>query len=826
VFALFGEPLPEDYTSLNEPGYRIREDGTVVDMEGKPLSGEAAAEALALAGEPSAPELASLDEPGYHIRDNGTIADLLGAPDEDQAVLSTADVFALFGEPLPEDYTSLDEPGYHILEDGTITDMEGKPLSGKAAAEALALMGEPPAPGLASLDEPGYHIREDGTIADLLETSDEDQAVLDDADVFALFGEPLPKDYTALDEPGYHILEDGSIVDAGAKLLTGAELMELLGESATERDLFLDEPGYRILEDGTVVDMERKPLSGAAAEALALAGEPSALEEAALDEPGYHILEDGTIDDAGGKPLTSAELMELFGESATEGDLFLNEPGYHILEDGTFANAKGKPLTDMETELADAMALLGESSAIGDLMLDEPGYLILEDGTIADAAGIPLRDSEGILTENADAITLGREPPEFDNGSLYEPEYSNEADVATFLGELETAGETALDEPGYIIKEEKYADGAGETFGVGSGEDFDTGPFAEPGYLITEYNVTGTADEDGSLIADKTASGVSGIPAAEPDTAVMESAGDAPYSLADVAYTDPGEHDELFVFTEPGYSIREDNADAGLILPDSDVPPTEFLVEPGYHVSKPDAIDVAAHTGSTEEGWNLNEPAYTGPQVDAGFEHLEYPPQRDGSNTDESRYLVVEHGEGELATGIGDGVSAPNDMPATAARPENTEYFAENLAPDERMDFPFNEPAVSLVENVRVMKPEEGESPSAFTPAIKIERGGAVFPSSPASATGDESNIHSAALVEAMDSLEGGKYYVQIGGYASMERIESVMRELGGVYPLVIMGNRYILIGPLNEGESNALELQFRAKGFANAFVVLGKTLK
>jgi hypothetical protein len=58
-----------------------------------------------------------------------------------------------------------------------------------------------------------------------------------------------------------------------------------------------------------------------------------------------------------------------------------------------------------------------------------------------------------------------------------------------------------------------------------------------------------------------------------------------------------------------------------------------------------------------------------------------------------------------------------------------------------------------------------------------------------------------------------------------MERVEAVMRDLGGTYPLVVMGKRYILIGPLNEGESNALEQRFRARGFPNAFVV-GNALK
>ncbi|MDR1470542.1 MAG: hypothetical protein LBT00_14775 [Spirochaetaceae bacterium] len=149
------------------------------------------------------------------------------------------------------------------------------------------------------------------------------------------------------------------------------------------------------------------------------------------------------------------------------------------------------------------------------------------------------------------------------------------------------------------------------------------------------------------------------------------------------------------------------------------------------------------------------------------------------SDMAEPNYLIAEETpELEAAFGVGGGEELPGDtLRITAVPPEETEYFSDPLIPSERTDFPIGNPLAV---------------PLSF--AINVP-----------------------------DSLEKGKHYVQIGGYSNVERIEAILGELGIAYPLAVMGQRYILIGPLNEGEGNALEQRFRVRGYPNAFVVKGK---
>jgi hypothetical protein len=134
---------------------------------------------------------------------------------------------------------------------------------------------------------------------------------------------------------------------------------------------------------------------------------------------------------------------------------------------------------------------------------------------------------------------------------------------------------------------------------------------------------------------------------------------------------------------------------------------------------------------------------------------------------------------------VGGGEELPQETaPITAETPEKAEYYSGPLTPFERTHFLVVEPQAAIEKDRDVPPPAPPEIPYR---------------------------------------LEKGAYYVQIGGYSNAERIEAIVRELGATYPLVVMGQRYILIGPLNEGESNALEQRFRVRGYPNAFVVVGK---
>jgi hypothetical protein len=65
---LFGEPVASGEPGLSEPGYRMLQDGTIVDAEGVPVTDETEfAEALALLTEPATSGGAGLGEPGSRV---------------------------------------------------------------------------------------------------------------------------------------------------------------------------------------------------------------------------------------------------------------------------------------------------------------------------------------------------------------------------------------------------------------------------------------------------------------------------------------------------------------------------------------------------------------------------------------------------------------------------------------------------------------------------------------------------------------------------------------------------------------------------------------
>jgi hypothetical protein len=360
------------------------------------------------------------------------------------------------------------------------------------------------------------------------------------------------------------------------------------------------------------------------------------------------------------------------------------------------------------------------------------------------------------------------DPPAAGDIILGEPAIAGPAVAGdgAYINPAEDDGQLLLNEPGYVMRTDNADAGLAAASGGASPFEIET---AEPGYIVNEQDRT-------------------------PDTVV--------------AAAESGAADEGWIFNEPAYTGQ--GADAGLAAASGGASPFEIeTAEPGYIVNEqdnaPDTVVAAAESGAADEGWIFNEPAYTRQEADAAAIADTQPsnPFEDGSVTDEPGYTITEE-----SVGVGSGEEFPRDTvpPITVAQPDNPEYSSSLQPPPGRTDFPVSEPAVNMVEND--LKAEREEVLSSFTPQFV-----------------PESQIPPAAFIETAASLEAGKYYVQIGGYANQERIEAIMGELGA-YPLVLMGKRYILIGPLNEGESNALEQQFRVKGFPNAFVVKGNTGK
>ncbi|MDR2371377.1 MAG: SPOR domain-containing protein [Treponema sp.] len=80
--------------------------------------------------------------------------------------------------------------------------------------------------------------------------------------------------------------------------------------------------------------------------------------------------------------------------------------------------------------------------------------------------------------------------------------------------------------------------------------------------------------------------------------------------------------------------------------------------------------------------------------------------------------------------------------------------------------------------------------------------------------------------VPVINSLEHGKYYLQLGAYSKAEAVEPEISRIGKSYPIVVqnggsMDNPVyrILLGPVNLGESGALLERFKSSGYSDAFV-------
>ena len=94
------------------------------------------------------------------------------------------------------------------------------------------------------------------------------------------------------------------------------------------------------------------------------------------------------------------------------------------------------------------------------------------------------------------------------------------------------------------------------------------------------------------------------------------------------------------------------------------------------------------------------------------------------------------------------------------------------------------------------------------------------------SPSGDTDSRYSGFPFPLIDTLEQGKYYVQLAAFSRVELIESAVNHIHESYPLAIQnaGNvdkpvYRILLGPMNLGESGAMLQRVKSIGYKDAFV-------
>jgi hypothetical protein len=82
-------------------------------------------------------------------------------------------------------------------------------------------------------------------------------------------------------------------------------------------------------------------------------------------------------------------------------------------------------------------------------------------------------------------------------------------------------------------------------------------------------------------------------------------------------------------------------------------------------------------------------------------------------------------------------------------------------------------------------------------------------------------------IIPRVRNLDRGKYYLQLGTYNRKEDIDRDLDSLRKNLPLVIQGingdpELKLMVGPLNEGESNAMLLRLKNDGYKNVFIKHG----
>jgi hypothetical protein len=154
------------------------------------------------------------------------------------------------------------------------------------------------------------------------------------------------------------------------------------------------------------------------------------------------------------------------------------------------------------------------------------------------------------------------------------------------------------------------------------------------------------------------------------------------------------------------------------------------------------------------------------------------------------------------------------DSPAPVQRVPSEGAYADITAPIETVP-PI--PPGSPGEDRRLSETAATDAP--------IERGSPVLPPSPERGAPGET-IFSVPLI---NSLERNQYYLQLRALTQEEGVKQEISRIGKNYPLVVLRGEEsgkimyrILLGPVNQGESNALLQRFKTMGYNDAFLRQG----
>jgi len=249
--------------------------------------------------------------------------------------------------------------------------------------------------------------------------------------------------------------------------------------------------------------------------------------------------------------------------------------------------------------------------------------------------------------------------------------------------------------------------------------------------------------------------------------------------------------------------------------------PSKSETKPSKNGGKPSKNESSAAKAGEKTTITLvpTEPRPPAPNPDAGRDEL--PP---------TAVIMEREGQAPAAANApavipeveGPANKAPNVQPPPAV-PEKT------LPPEAKITPPPVVPEKNLAPEAKIapppVVPEKNLPPEAKITPPKVKT------------TPEEAKIKAPAVIAEQPSfyeliphiknLEKGKYYIQIGLLKSGEKKfdkknQKVYESLGKRFPLVIQdakNEQKLMIGPLNEGESNAILLRLKSSGIKEAFI-------
>ncbi len=333
------------------------------------------------------------------------------------------------------------------------------------------------------------------------------------------------------------------------------------------------------------------------------------------------------------------------------------------------------------------------------------------------------------------------------------------------------------------------------------------------------------AEDDGTEAAqtEKTPSETATASPEVSGTAVVHAMPEQTRMPEDIEYTLPPpemkpEGDEEMALSQPEAPAEPEDEPE---IPVSAQKPQVAAMEPIFRSEKdysysPDAPgkpDSIVSRDGPRVSMETVEPSSPGPESELMAQHTPEPPR--------AAAPVADLGSVEEAPEM---VEAPDTVSHEPEMPTE-EVLAEETPPEPEEPAEPKEPTEIPDDAELVLVPAEERPPEGPPTVIIEESGKAEEPSRPPRTT---STSIIGGPVSVLSNLQRQSYYLQVGAYSKLDLAQNRAASLASRYPVMIYSEAggsapyKLMIGPLNEDESDTLLYTFTARGYSDAFVRRG----